>query len=111
MRQENRSDTFQRALWPRRRSGPTLSYAFDFPHFVSRQILTADLDNLDNDNRLPAVLNAHANLVVRGRTVGPELKEAFQKFLIAVEESWENQANDLTDPAHFGFWHHPKDSL
>ena len=29
---------------------------------MSRQILTADLDESNNDNRLPAVLNAHANL-------------------------------------------------
>ena len=79
---------------------------------MSRQILTADLDELNNHNRLPAMFNAHANLVVRGRTVGPELQKAFQKFLITVEESWENQADDLIDAAYFGFWHHyPKDSL
>lgn len=69
-----------------------------------------DLDESNNDNRLPAVLNAHANLVVRRRAVGPELKESFQKFLITVEELWEDQPNDLIDAAYFGFWHHyPKD--
>lgn len=79
---------------------------------MSRQILTADLDELNNDNRLSAVLNAHANLVVRGHTVSSELKRAFQKFLITVEESWETPTDDSIDAACFRFWnHYPKDSL
>lgn len=45
---------------------------------MSLQTLTADLDELNNDNRLLAVLNAHANLVVRGHTISSELKTAFQ---------------------------------
>lgn len=53
---------------------------------MSRQILTADLDESYNDKRPPAVFNAHANLVIRGHTVSSELKEVFQKFLITVEE-------------------------
>lgn len=64
------------------------------------------------DNRLQAVFSAHANRVVRGRTIGPELQKAFQKFLITVEESWENQADYLINLADIGFWHHdPKDPL
>lgn len=79
---------------------------------MSLQILTADLDELNNDNRLSAVLNAHANLVVRGHTISSELKRAFQKFLITVEESWETPTDDSIDAAYFRFWnHYPKDSL
>lgn len=79
---------------------------------MSRQILTADLDELNNKNRLSAVLNAHANLVVRGHTVSSELKTAFQKFLITVEESWETPTDDSIDAAYFRFWnHYSKDSL
>lgn len=79
---------------------------------MSCQILTAYLDEFNNDNRLSAVLNAHANLVVRGHTVSSELKRAFQKFLITVEESWETPTDDSIDAAYFRFWnHYPKDSL
>lgn len=62
----------------------------NFPPLMSHQILIADLEESNNDKRLPTVLNAHANLVIRGRVVNLELKEAFQKFLITVEESWED---------------------
>lgn len=55
------------------------------------------------------MLNAHANCVVRGRSFSSELKRAFQKFLITVEESLETL---MVDAAYFCFWnHHPKDSL
>lgn len=54
----------------------------EFPTVVSRQILTSDLDEVNNDNGLPAILNAHACLVISDRTVGLELKSAFQNFLI-----------------------------
>lgn len=79
---------------------------------MSRQILTADLNKLKNNNRLLAVLNAHANLVVRGHTVNSELKKAFQKFLVTVEESWETPTDDSINVAYFQFWnHYPADSL
>lgn len=85
-------------------------YAFKLFLFYVPSNSNCGLDESNNDKRLPAVLNAHANLVIRGRIVSPELKEAFQKFLITVEESWEDQANSLLDAAYFGFWHYyPKD--
>lgn len=70
---------------------------------MSRQILTADLDELNNDNRLLDVLNAHANLVVCGHIVNSELKKAFQKFLVTVEESWETPTDDSINATYFQF--------
>lgn len=68
--QKGRSHPVQRTIWPWCIS------------FVSRQILTSDLDEVTNNNRLPTALYAHAYLVIIGRTLGLELKSAFQKFLI-----------------------------
>lgn len=78
----------------------------NFPPSMSRQILIAHLDESKNDKRLPVVFNAHANLVIRGRPLSEDIKEAVQQFLIPVEELMEDNSNYSLDAAYFRFWQH-----